>query len=218
MSTARYTSLQSPHHIRVLDLEPGTGSDPIACRLSTVSLLDNPVYEALSYTWGDPNEPRGFIVCNGDSIPVANNLKAAFQRLRLPNEIRSIWADAICINQNDIPERNAQVQLMSQVYRKASKVVVWLGEETTESVREIQMLKKLASAYELRVKDYAPDQHRPATPSELQSYGLPGLDDLLGRISRGFTIVHGSGEYGCSKRWDWQGPLYLVICGSYVED
>ncbi|XHG04103.1 hypothetical protein AWENTII_007384 [Aspergillus wentii] len=47
---------------------------------------------------------------------------------------RRFWIDAICINQNDIPERNAQVAIMSMIYTKASGVFVWLGveDESTE--------------------------------------------------------------------------------------
>ncbi len=38
-----------------------------------------------------------------------------------------LWADAVCMNQNDIPENNTQVLLMAKVYSMAAKVLVWLG-------------------------------------------------------------------------------------------
>lgn len=37
------------------------------------------------------------------------------------------WADAICINQQDIKERTQQVQLMGQIYGSAETVYSWLG-------------------------------------------------------------------------------------------
>ncbi|KAH8756599.1 heterokaryon incompatibility protein-domain-containing protein, partial [Diaporthe sp. PMI_573] len=40
------------------------------------------------------------------------------------------WVDAICINQNDLEERSAQVQVMPQIYSKASCVIVWLGDDS----------------------------------------------------------------------------------------
>lgn len=43
------------------------------------------------------------------------------------------FADAICINQDDIPERNAQVQCMGDLYAQAEEVLVWLGPGTAES-------------------------------------------------------------------------------------
>lgn len=39
---------------------------------------------------------------------------------------------ALCINQKDIPERNQQIKLMSQIYGTA-EVVVWLCPEADES-------------------------------------------------------------------------------------
>ena len=40
---------------------------------------------------------------------------------------RTIWVDAICINQSDLVERGEQVQLMRQIYQKAATVFVFLG-------------------------------------------------------------------------------------------
>lgn len=37
--------------------------------------------------------------------------------------------DSICIDQNSIEERNHQVKLMGNVYQRASRVLIWLGEE-----------------------------------------------------------------------------------------
>ncbi|GAB1192773.1 hypothetical protein APSETT444_001969 [Aspergillus pseudonomiae] len=42
---------------------------------------------------------------------------------------RPMWIDAISINQEDLAERNTQVALMSNIYRNAISVVVWLGVE-----------------------------------------------------------------------------------------
>lgn len=36
--------------------------------------------------------------------------------------------DALCINQADMEERGRQVRFMAEVYSKANRVVVWLGE------------------------------------------------------------------------------------------
>ncbi|KAK0641891.1 heterokaryon incompatibility protein-domain-containing protein [Cercophora newfieldiana] len=44
-----------------------------------------------------------------------------------------LWVDALCINQADIPERNKQVKRMAQIYRRARKVVAWLGPESSTS-------------------------------------------------------------------------------------
>jgi len=35
--------------------------------------------------------------------------------------------DAVCINQENLLERNSQVQIMDQIYRNAETVHIWLG-------------------------------------------------------------------------------------------
>ena len=40
--------------------------------------------------------------------------------------------DALCINQADVEERNHQVGLMEFVYRRAARVLVWLGAQVDE--------------------------------------------------------------------------------------
>ncbi|KAF2732509.1 HET-domain-containing protein [Polyplosphaeria fusca] len=46
-----------------------------------------------------------------------------------PHLHRTLWIDALCINQDDIVERGHQVRLMREIYSKAQKVSVWLGDE-----------------------------------------------------------------------------------------
>jgi hypothetical protein len=44
-----------------------------------------------------------------------------------PGERKSVWVDAICINQEDDKEKGEQVQGMGELYAQATTVVVWLG-------------------------------------------------------------------------------------------
>jgi hypothetical protein len=60
----------------------------------------------------------------------------------LDNEERVLWVDAVCINQNDFQERNHQVMQMGQIYSKAERVVVWLGESNEDSKIAIDFLVK----------------------------------------------------------------------------
>lgn len=51
------------------------------------------------------------------------------KELRLkPGKSRYLWIDAICINQDDIAEKNSQVAMMAEIYKKATRVNIWLGE------------------------------------------------------------------------------------------
>jgi hypothetical protein len=38
-----------------------------------------------------------------------------------------LWIDALCINQESVSERNAQVAIMRDIYKAAKRIVVWLG-------------------------------------------------------------------------------------------
>jgi hypothetical protein len=49
--------------------------------------------------------------------------------------------DAICINQEDIPERNHQITLMRDIYESARQTVVWLGEAADDSGLAFQLIE-----------------------------------------------------------------------------
>lgn len=121
------TSLCSESTIRLLKINPSQHpSDQIYGSLSVVSLKSNPVYKALSYTWGDSRDIVSIDI-NGYQIDVTRNLKDALKRLRSIDTKHLVWIDALCINQRDGQERTYQVQLMREIYQTAFEVVVHLG-------------------------------------------------------------------------------------------
>jgi hypothetical protein len=40
---------------------------------------------------------------------------------------KALWIDTICIDQDNVIEKNQQVQQMGEIYEKAQLVVSWLG-------------------------------------------------------------------------------------------
>ncbi|KAK2020501.1 heterokaryon incompatibility protein, partial [Colletotrichum zoysiae] len=122
---------------RLVEVQAGEGDAPITVHLLASSLNDFPVYEALSYAWGDATDRDAirvvaFASC-GDassttSLPVTRSCAAALRRLRLPKKPRMLWIDAVCIDQSSVPERNRQLGLMPRIYSQAACVVVYLGE------------------------------------------------------------------------------------------
>lgn len=126
--TLKYNPLGGDREFRVLVLLPGSGEDEIACVLENVFLDDWLThYEALSYMWG-PAEPLFPISVDGGTSCIRKNLLNALKSLRHPTESRLLFIDALCINMKDVPERNRMVANMSQIYQRASKVLVWLGD------------------------------------------------------------------------------------------
>ncbi|KAK6836352.1 HET-domain-containing protein [Apiospora arundinis] len=140
----KHRRLSSAGSIRVVDVLPGTREDlPIQCKLREVRLDSSDAqYEALSYVWGDPNKTRT-ILCDEQRLSVTENCWLALHSLRHEDRVRTLWADAVCIDQScdqegSIQERNHQIKLMGMVYKTASFVLVWLGpeEESTPKVFE----------------------------------------------------------------------------------
>lgn len=122
-------SLLRDAHIRLIHLDAGAKNDGLGIQIQeNVYLETAPVYEALSYTWGD-SKKECRISCGSESIAITANLAAALVQIRSPDKPRTLWIDQICINQDDVEERNKQVALMRRIYSKAENVVVWLGEE-----------------------------------------------------------------------------------------
>jgi hypothetical protein len=117
--------------IRLLTVELAAFDDPVYCTLQHIALDENLNYEALSYVWGDESRTLPITV-NSHTIQVTTNLEAALRRLRSNQKGRDIWIDAICINQSNAVEKSAQVLRMTDIYRYAKKVVIWLGKDDDE--------------------------------------------------------------------------------------
>ncbi|KAK2743174.1 heterokaryon incompatibility protein [Colletotrichum kahawae] len=102
---------------------------------------------ALSYVWGPPT-PVQHIILNGHQFPVGPNLFQALLHLRPNERIRQgfkLWIDAICINQEDIAERSAQVGRMRDIYAAAWQVVIWLGPGADDSELGMSALSWIAA-------------------------------------------------------------------------
>uniref|UniRef100_A0A8H7NI33 Heterokaryon incompatibility domain-containing protein n=1 Tax=Bionectria ochroleuca TaxID=29856 RepID=A0A8H7NI33_BIOOC len=108
-----------------------TDDDPIICSLFEVEFREKPKFHALSYMWGD-GPAQCNIILNGVTFSVRQNLGDGLRYLRTHAADTSYWIDAICINQDDVLERNRQVRMMHHIYFRAETVVVWLGKRYAE--------------------------------------------------------------------------------------
>jgi hypothetical protein len=132
-------------------LHQGSDDIPIVCSLQVVSLDDNPIYETLSYVWGDPTHPKSIIV-GGESFNVTENLFSFLRHLRMQNADRFLWADAICIDQRNETEKICQLGLMSRIYRQAKEAHIWFGDFSDKWSDEI----KSQSKHYVRASDILP--------------------------------------------------------------
>ena len=119
-----------------------------------------PEYEALSYVWGSEDNPETVYVellhgsfspsiSSTSTMQIGRNLALALRHLRYPNKTRTLWVDAICINQRDDNERNVQIRRMADIYELAQRVVVWLGPEANDSKLAISTLQHLGRQVEI---------------------------------------------------------------------
>ena len=132
---------------RVLLLEPGQHKlQPIRCSLLKCDFSSNTTYEAISYAWGDENSKKT-ICCNGTNMNVTEDLDLCLKALRSDSETRCLWIDQICINQNDLDEKSAQVSIMGAIYRSAARVVVWLGPASPHSGEALSFIIELYQAF-----------------------------------------------------------------------
>lgn len=104
--------------IRLAQILPGSGNKGISINLvdSFITGTNQLQYDALSYTWGDGQRSKS-ISCNGRRLAVTTTLLEALHRFRQADQIVTLWIDQICICQESIRERNAQVQLMARSSR-----------------------------------------------------------------------------------------------------
>ncbi|KAK5656836.1 hypothetical protein OQA88_4384 [Cercophora sp. LCS_1] len=126
-----YKSLakSSCRQIRVLCLGSGQHADELRGDLEECNMDDprHESYEAISYVWGGDAQTHHLYTSSG-VVDINESLDKALRRLRLPDSRRRLWADAVCINQDDTDEKVVQIQMMGDVYRQASRTLICLSD------------------------------------------------------------------------------------------
>ncbi|CAH0020734.1 unnamed protein product [Clonostachys rhizophaga] len=141
-----YVPLSKPGCIRLIDLHPGQKSDALSFDLYEANLDHEPSYTALSYEW---KAKTGTIpvLCCGRSLLITPNLKAALRKIRSQQKVRTLWVDAVCINQEDVEERTSQVRLMTKIYKEAQEMLMWLGEDSPEVAAAFASIPRVLDAW-----------------------------------------------------------------------
>jgi len=150
----RYSPLDRfTDEIRILYLLPHEGNKtaPIRCQMGHIPLgnvgpEEFQKYEALSYVWGSSDDLIPILV-NGREFKITQNLHAALLKLRRETVVKAVWADAICINQDDTVEKSRQIIRMATIYEKAYCADLWLGETADDSDLAIDFMNSLSSVF-----------------------------------------------------------------------
>ncbi|KAF4958054.1 hypothetical protein FGADI_2684 [Fusarium gaditjirri] len=207
-------------HLQPLRTEDHQSSAPwykcvsLECTFETVHLASAPPYEALSYTWGDEAASIR-ILLNGEVFLIRPNLAYALAALR-SSEPRVLWVDALCINQQDTTERNHQVGMMGDIFRRAERVLVWLGRPSSgwdSSVAgALEMAKKLGEHPPASKLPPPPPQPNPHHESQFDQWINLFPEDIEERESKE-NHAKGSSE---SRIAHWQTCLDRE-CGCWHE-
>ncbi|KAF7557389.1 hypothetical protein G7Z17_g642 [Cylindrodendrum hubeiense] len=210
----KYEPLGSGALVRVIELHPGTSKDIVSFDLHTVDLSKSPAYEALSYEWGKGQRDIP-VECNDGRLRVTRNLMMALKSIRSTTSSRTLWIDALCINQEDMDERSKQVMMMKEIYQKARTVLMWLGPSRKYTKYAWSKIPAFKSAFEVLIQDNcilsSPDEKTTEPVRQiLQDVGrrdVKGMKDLCCR--RYFT-----------RAWIFQemvlaGSRGYVLCGDY---
>lgn len=165
LKSYQYSQFDRVRQFRLLQIiETGDSETPWCYDVVTSDLDRNPAYNALSYTWGCPfadndgehrnweNVPSRLVLKDGTYLTVTQNLYRSLLQFAAFDISGSFWIDALCINQNDIEERNEQVAIIGHIYANAETVVVWLGEEDWNSKVAIVFLEQFLPKLETLVK------------------------------------------------------------------
>jgi hypothetical protein len=144
-------------------------------------LSRQPVYEALSYTWGNPFDDdyaaeswKAYqdlsdtcaIELDGVPFEVTISLSHALEKLRKHDQDVLVWVDAICIDQAHNTEKTWQIKKMRDIYQNALRVIVWLGPADRTSDIAMEILEG-AYRYKKRVENLprvGPFESRVAVP------------------------------------------------------
>jgi hypothetical protein len=192
---------------------PENASEPAPDRSA-----DTPHYEALSYTWGSPKSRKAIFIQGLDGehrkLLVTKNLALALRHLRSTMTPRTLWIDAICINQEDIKERNTQVKRMASIYSLAHRVVVWLGLGSPSSSLAMSTLEYLGEQIEISHQGNVIH-----TPGAVERHWYKESTDLPYDVRTWNAVLRLSGRTYFTRVWIMQ-ELHLsnhrtiIQCGS----
>ncbi|KAH7064306.1 heterokaryon incompatibility protein-domain-containing protein [Paraphoma chrysanthemicola] len=111
---------------------------------------DSVDFAAVSYEWGESEELHS-IKIDGHDCRVRPNLMLFLEALpslkaKQKDLPRKFWIDSICIDQEKSSEKNAQINLLNDIYSSANCVISWLGPEEDYSNLAMQYLSGIRTA------------------------------------------------------------------------
>ena len=173
-----YSSLP-PGSIRLLCKDDAAGSSNWF--LTQHVLDDAPAFFALSYVWGT-EKPTERLNIEQSVLKITLSLSILLHQFEARrDDVRFIWIDQICINQQDDVEKAVQVKMMRDIYVSAQKVLLWLGPSTKGSDLAMDIIAPLNESIGVLPQGrFAHDGIRSRLPGQDDAF-WPALVDLYAR-------------------------------------
>jgi len=218
----KYDSIQ-PGQIRLLRFVED--SNTLSAALETFSLYDARCqYKALSYTW-DENQrglDRSWAIRIGKHfLPILDSLLSFVRALRSKGILIDgtwWWIDSICIDQKNFRERDEQVRQMKDTYQKAEEVIVWLGEQSSDSDRALDFVRSLEDMHqstqslENTINNLLKQQHQIQWKA-LRHFFLRKWWTRIWTIQE--FVIPSSVSFWCGVRYTSQ---YAILCALQMAD
>jgi hypothetical protein len=149
-------------------------------------------------------------------VYIGKNLKEFFDRLHEDGytqlEHKHLWVDAVCIAQDDLEEKSAQILRLGEIYQRASSVIVWLGDSLPETHMALDVLQELNKIPMGRLEE----MQRLLITSET-SYDTLGIRKISERGWRAFVGFSRRAYF--NRVWVVQKAVFarrlIFLCGEY---
>jgi hypothetical protein len=174
MELYTWQSLPDARSVRLLHLRGQDSRGLVQCSLEIVSIDETPTYTAISHCWGERQLTHS-LSCEGRCLPITTDLNSLFTKVLIRADlIKTLWVDAICIDQGNPTEKASQVLLMKHIFSRASLTIVYLG--APEKPEHIPSLFDLGNRI-TEMRKVVPLGTR-ITPDEFEARGLPPIEDI----------------------------------------
>lgn len=99
-------------------------------------------FDIITYTWGKTVPPYN---CGIDgvnwNVPIREKKLEDIKRLMIDADVQYLWADCVCINQEDEKEKAVEIPKMYQYYKSARKCYI-LMDSTLNFANSFHMFRK----------------------------------------------------------------------------
>ncbi len=193
MNIYQYERLSRESQIRIFTLFPSISrGSKLRGRLRVVDIDSDVQYDALSYVWG-AYDSSGCVIIDGSACATKCPPSKVFSKhLRRRDKERSLWIDAVCIDQKHDAEKNQQVKMMGDIYRRCNSDLAWL-EDPPNADEDYWM-------------DAVCPKNRRVQDSSSESSTSSRQSDQSGWFSRFPRLPLGLGRRWFSRRSVWPPP------------